>query len=148
MPRKPKDAYQHALSLLGRRERTTQELRAALLAKGHPEAEVEPAIARVQALGYLDDARVAQARARRQLPEGRSRADVTRRLVAHGVSEDVARRATEEAARDVDHHDEASARAFIARRRVTGLKAARLLASRGYEEALIRRVTGLGEGDD
>jgi regulatory protein len=139
------DAYQRAVSLLGRRERTAAALRAALLSKGHPEEEVDAALERVRELGYLDDARVAQARARRELPEGRSRADVARRLVAHGVGADVAEQAAEDAAHELGHDDEAAARALIARRRLTGVKAARLLASRGFDEALIRRVTGLEE---
>ncbi|MEW5737752.1 MAG: RecX family transcriptional regulator [Myxococcota bacterium] len=145
MPRPPKDAFQHAVALLSRRERTAAALKTALLSKGHSPEDVDAALLRAQQLGYLDDARVAAARARKELPQGRSRADVARRLAAQGVSEDVAETAAEEAAQELAHDDEAAARALIAKRRLTGVKAARLLAARGFEEDLIRRVTGLDE---
>lgn len=145
MSRRSMDAYQCAVTLLGRRERTEAALGAALRAKGYPEKEVAAALGRVRRLGYLDDGRVAQARALRELLEGRSRADVVRRLVARGVNEGVAAQAVEDATRALDYDEEAAARALIARRRLTGVKAARLLASRGFDEPLIRRVTGLDE---
>lgn len=145
MPRAPRDAFDHAVSLLAKRERTREGLRAALLQKGHDESEVEAALTRVQQLGYLDDEKVAQARARRELAQGRSRADVTRRLAAHGVTEELATTATRAAAEEVGHDDEAAARALLAKRRLTGVKAARLLAARGFDEALVRRLTGVGE---
>jgi SOS response regulatory protein OraA/RecX len=131
------------VSLLSQRERTRAGLEAALLAKGHPEAEVRDALERVARLGYLDDAKVAKARARRELAQGRSRADVARRLVAHGVDEALAVAATNEVAEDVAQDDETAARKLVAQRRLTGAKAARLLAARGFDEALIRKVTGL-----
>lgn len=145
MPRAPRDAFAHAVTLLASRERTREGLRAALLAKGHDEAEVEAALTRAAQLGYLDDAKVAQARARRDLARGRSRADVARRLATHGVDETVAAAATRAAAEEVGHDDEASARALLAKRRLTGVKAARLLAARGFDEALVRRLTGVGD---
>jgi len=144
--RRPMDAYQRALSLLSKRERTRAGLEAALLAKGHPEGEVQEALERVARLGYLDDAKVAQAQARRELARGRSRAEVARRLAAHGVEEGLSAQATAAMADELAHDDEAAARALVKRRRLTGLKAARLLASRGFDEELIRRVTGL-DGD-
>lgn len=145
MARPPPTAYERAVALLARRERTRAALRAALLARGHPEAEVDEALGRVQALGYLDDARVALARAKRELAAGRGRADVARRLSAQGVDEALAARATRDAGVEQGHDDEAAARALLKKRGLSGPKAARLLASRGFDEALVRRVTGVEE---
>jgi SOS response regulatory protein OraA/RecX len=101
---------------------------------------VAAAVARVAELGYLDDARVAAERARLGLTEGRSRQGVIARLVAQGVDEGVAAAAVQAGAEALGHDDEAVARALVQKRRVTGAKAARLLAARGFDEDLIARV--------
>lgn len=145
MARPRPDAFTHAVSLLAKRERTREGLHAALIAKGHGEAEVDAALARVAQLGYLDDAKVAQAQARRELATGRSRADVARRLVRHGIAEDVARTATSAAAEETGHDDEAAARELVRKRGLEGVKAARFLAARGFDEAIVRRITGVEE---
>lgn len=146
MARPRPDAFTHAVSLLAKRERTREGLRAALLTKGHAEADVEAALARAAELGYLDDAKVAQAQARRELGAGRSRAEVARRLATHGVEEGVAATATSAAAEELGHDDEAAARELLRKRRLSGVKAARFLASRGFDEALVRRLTGVEDG--
>lgn len=67
----PVDAYARALRLLALRDRGLAELRGKLTEAGHPPIEIDEAIARVTALGYLDDARVAGAWARTLLAAGR-----------------------------------------------------------------------------
>lgn len=146
MPRRKLDAYQQAIVLLEARERTEHELRRGLASRGHSEPEVEAAVARVRELGYLDERRVAEARARRGFAEDRSTADVAARLARSGVEEGVLRRAVAEISQESGHTDEAAARALLRKRRLSGAKAARLLASRGFEEELIRRILAIDDG--
>jgi regulatory protein len=138
--RAPVDAVTRAVGLLSARERSRAQLEAALRQRGYPDDEVAAAVARVAELGYLDDARVAAERARQGLTEGRSRQGVIARLVAQGVDERVAALAVQAGAEALGHDDEAAARALVEKRRVTGAKAARLLAARGFDEDLIARV--------
>lgn len=143
--RAPLDAVTKAVALLSARERSRAQLESALRARGYSECDVVTAVERMQALGYLDDARVAAVRARQGLAEGRSQRDVARRLTAQGLEEGLALGAVEVAARAAGTDDETAARKLVAQRRVVGAKAARLLASRGFEEEVIRRVVDLGE---
>jgi SOS response regulatory protein OraA/RecX len=145
--KRPRPAtFEHAVALLARQERTRQGLRSALLSKGHGEDEVAAALTRAEQLGYLDDRRVALAQARRELSAGRGRQDVARRLVLRGVDQALAEHAVIAAATELGADDEAAARALLARRRVEGPKAARLLIARGFDEDLVRRLTGLDDG--
>jgi hypothetical protein len=48
-------------------------------------------------------------------------------------------------AEEVGQDDETAARALLEKRRLRGPKAARLLLARGFEETLVRRLTGLEE---
>ncbi len=52
-------AYADALRLLGRRDHFRSELLERLLSKGHPPDEVDEAVARCEAAGVVDDARLA-----------------------------------------------------------------------------------------
>jgi regulatory protein len=140
------DAVAQAVALLAGRERTRAELVRALAARGRSEAEIALAVERVASLGYLDDQRVAAARAERLLSSGWGRAEVRRRLVSQGIAEGVAGQAVAEAAEALGQLDEASARALIAAKHLEGLRAARFLARRGFDEGLIRRLVGL-DGD-
>jgi regulatory protein len=54
------DAYELALDALGRKERSTAELRAWLRERGVAEKELESTISRLTELGELDDARFAR----------------------------------------------------------------------------------------
>ena len=141
----PKDPVTRAVTLLAARERTRHELARALSSRGYAEAEVEAALERVAALGYLDDTRVASQRAQRMLSEGRSRADAVRRLLGQGVDSSLAEEVIRREAEACGQTDEASARALLLSRRLLGPKAARFLASRGFDEALIRRLVGLAD---
>lgn len=145
MARSRPSAYQQAIVLLEARERTEHELRRALATRGHAEADVEAAVTRARELGYLDERRVAEARARRGFAEARSTADVTARLARSGLADAVIEQAVAEAVQESGHTDEASARALLRRRKLTGAKAARFLASRGFEEELVRKILALDE---
>jgi len=145
MARSRPTALQQATTLLKVRERTEQELRQGLARRGYAEAEVGAAVARLRALGYLDEQRVAEERARRGFAEDRSTTDVAARLARSGVEEAVIQRALDEASQESGHSDEAAARALLAKRKLSGAKAARFLASRGFEEDLIRRLLDLDE---
>jgi SOS response regulatory protein OraA/RecX len=134
-----------AVELLRAREKTAQQLAQALQTRGYDEPEVARALEHVRRLGYLDDARVAASRARQGLEDRRSRGEVARRLEAQGIDPAVAREAVAVAAAEAGQSDEGSARALLAARKVTGAKAARLLASRGFDEALIRKLVDLGD---
>jgi regulatory protein len=133
-------ALDHAKKLLAGRERTEAQLRAALARKGFGVEEIDEAIHQLKALRFLDDRRAAEAHARTAFAAKQSRAAVTRKLGALGVADAVAEGAVERVASDVGHDDEAAARALLTRRRLTGVKAARFLAGRGFDEELIRRL--------
>ena len=137
------EAVTKAVELLAGQERSERQVRQALERRGYPEDEIAAALERVRSLGYLDDRRVAEARARKGLLEGKSRADVQRRLEGQGIAKALAEAAVAEAALAQDQSDEAAARKLLATRKVTGLKAARLLAARGFEEDLIRALVGI-----
>lgn len=140
-------AFDAALKLLGGREKTRAALVQALDRRGYPAAEVAQALARLEALGYLDERRALEAKARAGLEAGRARAAVEQRLIEAGAEAGLAAEAVGRAAEERGHDDAAVARALLAKRRVSGLKAARLLASRGFDEALIRAlVPDLEEG--
>ena len=82
------------------RARTRQELHQALSRKQHPPASIASALERVQALGYLDDARYARARAEALLGEGKMGPQaVTQHLRARGIPAEVVRSALQDAER-------------------------------------------------
>jgi regulatory protein len=137
------DAVTKAVELLAGQERSEAQVLQALQARGYPDPEVAAALQRVRELGYLDDRRVAQARSRRFFAEGKSFADARRRLEAQGIDPTLALACAEEAAAAAGHSDEAAARKLLAQRKLSGLKAARLLASRGFEEELISALVGI-----
>src|SRR5262245_3380388 len=132
MPHAKPSAYERALKLLRARERTEHELRASLAARDYPQAEVDAAVTRLIELGYLDDRRVAELRARRALSEHQSRAAAAARLAKAGVGEALSQAALDAGQSAVGHSDEAAAKALLAKRKLTGLKAARMLAARGF----------------
>lgn len=144
MPRARPDALPYAMKLLEARERTRAGLERALTNKGYSEVEIEAALTRLGELKYLDDSRAARVMAAKDLEQGWSSDAVKHRLEGKGVTEAVAAQAIEGA----NAHDEARARALVSRRKLTGAKAARFLAGKGYDEDLIRRVVPLIAGSD
>jgi regulatory protein len=107
---------QRALKLLSSRSRTAQELLRALGRAGVTLEESKAALARMRELGYIDDASVAEARAKRLVGRGDSPRLVTRRLQMQGVSADAAKTAAEQAAAGASE-DELAAEALAKRLR-------------------------------
>jgi SOS response regulatory protein OraA/RecX len=74
-------AFDDGLRMLARRELSSSQLRARLLERDHPSADVEAAIAQLKESGALDDARVARAYAETALKvKGRGRLRIQREL--------------------------------------------------------------------
>ena len=143
-PHKP-DALTQITRLLAATDKTRAQLVAALERRGHSQAEVETAVDRAQALGYLDDNRVAHRKARAELQAGWAGEALLGRLLASGLEESTARAAVKEAIAESGWDALKAARALVASRQIEGAKAARFLAGRGYEEDLVERVIGTGE---
>jgi len=151
-PGAPDPALKDALRLLSMRARTRQELQQALTRKQHPPAAISAALERVQALGYLNDARYARLRAESLLREGKMGPQaVTQHLRARGIPEDVVRSALQDAERELDFDADATARALLERRGLSPArtlsekekgKAARVLAARGFSAAVAERLLG------
>jgi len=129
--------------LLASRDRTTAELDQALERRGHGLQERQAALEAMRHLGYLDERRAGALLARRWLQEGRSLAAVVARLGQKGLPGPLATEVAEAEARASGHSDQAAARRLLEARRVSGPRAARLLASRGFPEELIARLLGL-----
>jgi regulatory protein len=151
--RAPIGAYDRALKLLTIRDHAEVELRRKLRRAQHPPEEIDRAIERVRALGYLDDARFAASRARALVVEGRNgpRA-VALKLRQAGVDEATVRSAVEHAMEGQDQV--AVARALIEKKHPDALRgddpkakarAARFLASRGFGSDVVYKVLRLSE---
>jgi len=133
MPRRPSskarrvaDALDAALEALARRDLTEQELVERLARLGVPEEERADTVARLRRLGYVDDGKVAAARAEHLVERGQSdaaiRADLSRRGVPdHMAAETVAALEPERARA-----------ARLAERLGGGPRAARALARKGF----------------
>lgn len=134
---KKKSAWDVALKLLGGRDKSRAQLEASLVQKGFTAAEIKAVVERAIGLKYVDDDRVAQRLAQRLFAEGRSRTDVARRLEGKGL---------DPATADALPVDEAAAaRALLKSKGVSGVKAARLLLSRGFDEDLVASLVDLPE---
>lgn len=86
-------AWEKAVDLLARRERSVAELRRGLLQRGYAADEVEAALARLQERGALDDRRLAERFARSRIERAglgrhRVRQALRQRGLARGDSED------------------------------------------------------------
>jgi regulatory protein len=131
-------ALDHGFSYLGHRDRTVAEVRRHLERKRVEPAAIDAAIAELERLDYLDDARFA-----RRFAEDRRRLDawgadrIERRLIALGVEPSVVASAVATG----DEHDELAAAVALLRARVRRPpqtdrdrdRALGLLARRGYE---------------
>lgn len=136
-PGNRKPAWDVALKLLGGRDKSRAQLEAALVQRGYTVGEVRDAVKRATELKYLDDDRASADLARKLFAQGRSRTDVARRLEAKGF---------DPAAADALPIDEAAAaRALMKSKGVSGVKAARLLLARGFEEDLVSSLVELPE---
>ena len=135
--------FELAVKLLSGRDKSEAQLRAALERKAFNASEIDDAVSRVKALGYLNDARAAQVMAQAELQRGSSLDGAVARLVAKGFDTNVARGAVTETWAAARQSDEATARALLKKKKLTGVKAARFLAGRGFDEALIARLVDL-----
>ncbi|MHB8878809.1 MAG: regulatory protein RecX [Myxococcaceae bacterium] len=139
-----------SLRLLSVRARSRHELSSWLSRKGHPPAEVAAALSRLAELGYLDDQRFARDRALSLLREGRfGGGAVLQRLMAHGLTDEQAKRALAAAAAQQGFDPLLAARAVLAKRGLSGslsakerARAARLLHSRGFAEEVVEKLLG------
>lgn len=86
----PRLAKDHALRLLGYRERSTAEVRTRLTDAGHPSPVVEGVLVRFRELELLDDARFADMWARSRAAAGYGRRRVARELSQKGVDAETA----------------------------------------------------------
>jgi regulatory protein len=94
----PPTTLDRALRLLAVRARTEAELDRALERKGVPAEERQTALARLRELGYMDDAAVAEGRARSLIGRGASQRLAEKKLRSQGVQAVQARAAVAEAA--------------------------------------------------
>lgn len=141
-------AFETAVRLLKGRAKSRARLEQALSSRGHAAAEIEQALRRVTELGYLNDARYAESKARAGLAEGRALADVQRRLEADGIGPQLAREAARAAADEAGHDELSAAKALLKKRRLTGARAARLLAARGFSEDVIEKLVDLASASE
>jgi len=107
-------AVRHALDLLSRRQRTQQELHTAL-GKSFAPDEATHAVERMGELGYLDDEAWAKNYVNGPRANGRGRAMLQRELSQRGIEQTVAATA-------IEAHDERTAAAEAARKRVRALR--------------------------
>lgn len=142
--------YDRALNLLAPRARSARELRRALVRKGEPPHQVDAAIARLEAAGFLDDGAFARQFARsKAVGAGMSRRRIQQELGRRGV----ARAVGDDAVAIVFEEEQLDERAVVenaARKKLRSLKKLdaetrkrrlyAFLARRGYERDDIRRV--------
>jgi len=144
-------AYRAALRALARRAHARFDLRRRLLQKQHPPAAVDGALARLAALGLLDDARFARdyAGAKATRGGGRGPARLVRDLLSQGVERRVAEEAVRAALADDEVDPDATVRAVAEKRakQLAGLPAAvrkrrlvAFLARRGFQGPTLRQM--------
>ena len=147
--RPARTCFDRALKLLSLRDHAVTELCRKLAAAGHGDAEISAAIARLGALGYLDDERFADERVRTLSASGKlGRRAIAARLRQAGVAEEIARCALER--HGAEAGDELAKARRLVERRFPGLavgrdarqqaKAARFLAYRGFSNEVICRL--------
>jgi regulatory protein len=146
---------ERALKLLALRSRTEHELLRALARGGVTEKDAHDAVARLRELGYMDDRKVAAARARSLAERGDGPRKIARRLAAQGVSVQDARAAAEEARAGAS---EVELAAIALQRRLRGRppvdesekrRLLRQLVAKGHRPGAAARALGIEwDGDD
>lgn len=147
MPSPKPDALTQVTRLLAATDKTRAQLAEALARRGYEQVEVESALERAKALGYLDDTRVARRRAQASLKEGWAGEALLARLMQAGLDEQTARAAVQAQIAESGWNALQAAQALVKARKLSGAKGARFLASRGFEEDLVERVIGTGGFD-
>jgi regulatory protein len=143
-------AYDRAISLLARRPHFAAELQRKLEQRGYSSEEVEAAIARLRADGYLDDpalAReyVATKAARSGIGKARARFELSKR----GLGEEVVREAVTSVLPEVDLEGaREAARKWSRTHRPNPPALGRHLQRKGFStRAIVRVLQDLGETD-
>ncbi len=142
------DPFELCVSWLKSSDRTEHELKQRLKKRGVDEATADQALGRLKELGWLSDDRVVQrevelARTRKGQGKLRTRAQLLKR----GIDEDQAEKALSESSEE----DELARAEAVLNKKLKPddgpPKAARLLASRGFEEEVIRSALESRFGD-
>jgi len=140
-------AYVDALKMLGRRELSEAQIRQRLARRGHGEAAVDAAVARLKEERAIDDARVAGAIARTEVTRKRGRLRVSRQIQSAGIAASVAKSAVDEVFDAID--DDSLIEAALARRLKGRERAAddrewqrlyRYLLAQGFEADRVAKV--------
>ena len=96
-------AYVAALKMLAGRELSEAQVRQRLARRKYDSPDIDSAIERLKAAGYIDDARAAAVIARRETTvRRRGKARVTSRLRAAGIAGKIADHAVQQVFKDVD----------------------------------------------
>jgi regulatory protein len=151
-PSTPEEALAVALRLLRGRDKSRAQLEQALTHRGCDEKTTQEVLHRLEKLGYLNDERVAQERARRLLQTGFGPRGVAFKLEGLGIDEKMTLRALKAAQEQTGIEEHEQARGLLERRWPQGLprhprekaKAARLLLSRGFSESIVESLLGDG----
>jgi regulatory protein len=128
------EALAIATRALARREHSRRSLRERLQRAGVGESELEDALAELERVGLLDDARFARERARVLAERGKGDAAIRFDLERSGVGAAEA----EEALADLEPERERAEQ--VVSRRGAGPATARLLAGRGFDEDVVAAV--------
>ena len=148
-----------ALNLLSVHARSQKDLKQRLRRTEAAPDDIDWALARLVALGYLDDAAYARQLARARISSGASKRRIHDELYRKGVGREIATEAVDAVLSEVDT-DEYGAAVAAARKRASSLsridaatRRRRLyafLVRRGYEFDVVRRVVNdvLNEGND
>jgi regulatory protein len=142
--------YDRALNLLAFQARSARDLRRRLVQKGEPAEQVDAAIERLVAQGFVDDAQFARQLARSKVAsQGASKRRLQQEMFKRGVAREVADEAIAEVWED-EQVDEGALVEEVARKKLRTLlkldadsRRRRLyafLARRGYEGEAIRRA--------
>jgi regulatory protein len=130
----PDDALALATRALARREHSTRSLRGRLLRAGVDADAADDALQELQRRGLLDDRRFAEERARVLSERGKGDAAIRFDLERAGVEGAVVEAALAEL------EPEAERAASLVRRRGATPATAQLLASRGFDEAVVEAL--------
>ena len=130
------DAVETALRALRFRDRTTAELDARLEQRGVGEADREETLERI---GYVDDERFARSRAERLAERGSGDALIRDDLERRGVAAETV------AAVLAGIAPERERVARIVEQRGPGMKTARYLAARGFDEDALEDIVAQGD---
>jgi SOS response regulatory protein OraA/RecX len=133
------DAFDVAVRALRAHDRTAAELEERLERKGVPAAERQEALERLGRLGYLDDERVARARAEQLAARGSGDALVRADLERRGIAPE----AIESALSGLEPERERADRIVAERGRTA--KTARYLAARGFGEDAVAALVAREE---